>query len=198
MATVATFYERLEVDRDADPAEIERAYRERVKETHPDVTDADGEEFKRVTVARDVLLEGETRRRYDRIGHARYVQDHLDPGNWPDVGERPPPRRSSTRRRRRDRRHSPGRSVGNRSRPNGRSYTDRVRRYRAGRGVDTHGVRATAHVTHSPQQNPYVPHDRDVAELASALQSALYHAFVCSFAITALVLSLTALVLLTL
>lgn len=194
MATVATFYERLGVGRDADPAEIERAFRERVKETHPDVTDSDGEEFKRLTAARDVLLEGETRRRYDRIGHARYVHDHLDPENWPDAGERPPPRRSSSRRRRRDQRRSPSRSVGNRSRPGGRSYTDRVRHYRARRGVDTHSrVRATAHVAHSPQQNPYTPHDRDVAELATVLQGALYHAFVCSFAITALILTVTTL-----
>ena len=198
MATVATFYDRLGVDRDASPAEIERAFRERVKETHPDVTDADGEEFKRIAAARDVLLEEETRRRYDRIGHARYVHDHLEPENWPDVGDRPPPRRSSSRRRRHDRRRSSSRSVGDRSRPDGRSYTDRVRRHRARRGVDTHGVRATGHVTYSPQRNPYTPHNRDVTELATVLQSALYHAFVCSFAITALILAVTTLLFLTL
>lgn len=206
MGTVATFYERLGVDRDASAAEIERAYRERVKETHPDVADADGEEFKRITVARDVLLEDETRRHYDRIGHARYVHDRLDPENWPDVGERPPPRRPRGRRRprrrpnsrrRRDRRRA--RSVGDDSGTGGRSYTDRVKRNRARRGGNVRGshahVRASVNVSHSPQQNPYTPHDRDVVELAAVVQRALYGVLLCSFAITALVVAIAVLLL---
>ncbi|WP_435143848.1 DnaJ domain-containing protein [Halobaculum sp. P14] len=46
----------LEVSRDATESEIKQAYRERVKETHPD-TGGDIEEFRRVERAKEVLLD---------------------------------------------------------------------------------------------------------------------------------------------
>jgi len=47
---VAAAFAELDVDRDADAAEVKRAYRERVKETHPD-QGGDEESFKRVREA---------------------------------------------------------------------------------------------------------------------------------------------------
>jgi hypothetical protein len=71
------FYAVLGVDSDASPDEIRTAYRERVKETHPDQNDADdaGERFQRVKRAEEVLTDPAERTRYDRLGHERYVAD---------------------------------------------------------------------------------------------------------------------------
>lgn len=79
-----TFYAALGVDPDADDATVRTAYREAVKEHHPDVSDDPGAEqrFKRLTTARDVLLDPDERARYDRIGHEAYVADHLEAPTW--------------------------------------------------------------------------------------------------------------------
>lgn len=79
-----TFYTALGVDPDADTETIQRAYREQVKNHHPDVSDDDDatERFKRLTAARDVLTDASRRSRYDRIGHAAYVRRHLDSTAW--------------------------------------------------------------------------------------------------------------------
>ncbi|MFB6083355.1 MAG: DnaJ domain-containing protein [Halorientalis sp.] len=79
-----TFYSVLGVESDADTEAIRDAYRDQVKETHPDVSDdADAAEtFKRLTAARDVLVDEASRRRYDRVGHAAYVRNHLDSPTW--------------------------------------------------------------------------------------------------------------------
>ncbi len=79
-----TFYSVLGVQPDADRGTVERAYRERVKESHPDVSDDPDapREFTRLTVARDTLVDDETRGRYDRLGHTAYVQAHVDASAW--------------------------------------------------------------------------------------------------------------------
>ncbi|WP_225334592.1 J domain-containing protein [Halomicrobium urmianum] len=76
-----TLYEVLGVPPDASTSEIEAAYRERLKETHPDHSDAaDAEEAtKRVIEARDVLTDEAERDRYDRLGHEAYVADDSSP-----------------------------------------------------------------------------------------------------------------------
>lgn len=77
-----SFYTVLGVGADADADAIERAYRDRVKECHPDVSDTPGarERFKRLTVARDTLVDGDERFRYDTLGHERYVREHVTSG----------------------------------------------------------------------------------------------------------------------
>ncbi|WP_424019368.1 J domain-containing protein [Halorientalis pallida] len=72
-----TFYDVLDVPPDASRDEIKAAYREKAKETHPDVSDhPDAEQrFKRVTRAREVLTDPDERARYDRLGHRQYVTD---------------------------------------------------------------------------------------------------------------------------
>jgi len=70
------FYEVLGVSRDASEDEIERAYRKRASEYHPDVSDdPDAEEkFKRIQKAKEVLTDEEKRQAYDRLGHERFEQ----------------------------------------------------------------------------------------------------------------------------
>lgn len=55
--TPAEAYRVLGLDTDADPDEVRRAYRERVKSVHPDRESGDQDEFKRVKEAYEVLDE---------------------------------------------------------------------------------------------------------------------------------------------
>jgi len=77
-----SFYDVLGVPDTADQEEIQSAYREKVKEYHPDVSDRDdaAERFKAVTRAEEVLGDETERARYDRLGHDAYVR-HLDGAN---------------------------------------------------------------------------------------------------------------------
>jgi curved DNA-binding protein CbpA len=79
-----TFYDVLDVGTDATQDEITAAYRERVKETHPDLNDsADAAEaFQRVAEAEEVLSDPDERARYDRLGHASYQRLFGDADGW--------------------------------------------------------------------------------------------------------------------
>ena len=79
-----TFYTALGVDADAEDEAIRNAYRELVKEHHPDVSDdpTASERFRRLTTARDVLVDATERERYDRLGHATYVDRHVESSAW--------------------------------------------------------------------------------------------------------------------
>jgi len=70
-----TFYEVLGVSEDATTEEIQSAYRERLKEVHPDVSDDEdaSEATQRLIEARDVLVDEDERAQYDRLGHESYV-----------------------------------------------------------------------------------------------------------------------------
>ena len=70
------FYDILGVSRDASEDEIEKAYREAVREYHPDVSDhPDAEEkFKQAKKAKEVLTDDEKRRMYDQMGHDQFVE----------------------------------------------------------------------------------------------------------------------------
>ncbi|MEF8775923.1 MAG: molecular chaperone DnaJ [Haloarculaceae archaeon] len=70
------FYEVLGVSRDASEEEINEAYREQVREYHPDVSDdPDAEEkFKKAKTAKEVLTDEEKRQLYDQLGHDRFVE----------------------------------------------------------------------------------------------------------------------------
>ncbi|PSQ44194.1 hypothetical protein BRD17_04695 [Halobacteriales archaeon SW_7_68_16] len=70
-----TFYDVLGVPEDATRAEIEAAYRERVKETHPDAADVDDTDaFRRVVRAEEVLGDPDERDTYDTLGHEAYLR----------------------------------------------------------------------------------------------------------------------------
>jgi len=70
------FYDVLGVSRDASEDEVMSAYREKVSEYHPDVSDEpDAEEkFKKIQKAKDVLTDDEKRQRYDQLGHERFTE----------------------------------------------------------------------------------------------------------------------------
>ena len=86
------YYEVLGVRRDADEAEIKKAFRGLAREVHPDVSDApDAEErFKEVVEAYEVLSNSETRELYDRYGHSGLRSGGFNPtqfdfGNLADI-----------------------------------------------------------------------------------------------------------------
>jgi len=63
------YYQLLGVDPDADPAEIKRAYRQKVRLTHPDLRgpEADSALFKQVRRAYEVLADPLERACYDMM-----------------------------------------------------------------------------------------------------------------------------------
>lgn len=64
-------YKILGVQRNAGPATVEKAFRKRAKETHPDRNPGDptaAERFQQVKLAGDVLRDPERRKRYDESG----------------------------------------------------------------------------------------------------------------------------------
>jgi curved DNA-binding protein CbpA len=87
-----TFYDVLGVPENADSEAIRTAYREAIKEVHPDVSDDidAGERTKRLNEAKRVLTDADERARYDRLGHAAYTgeTDSTDtgPSNTTDDG----------------------------------------------------------------------------------------------------------------
>ena len=95
-----TYYERLGVSPDATTDEIEAAYRERLKETHPDVSDAeDASDRTRALIdAKEVLTDEDERARYDRLGHEQYVAaEETDAGTTAETSStaRPSPDESA-------------------------------------------------------------------------------------------------------
>lgn len=70
--TQRDYYEVLEVDRNASPDDIKRAFRNLARKYHPDVNkSADAEErFKEINEAYAILSDEEKRAAYDRYGHA--------------------------------------------------------------------------------------------------------------------------------
>lgn len=79
-----SFYDVLGVPPDASTDEITDAYRERIKETHPDVSDAPDaqDQAKRVIEAKETLTDEDERARYDRLGHDIYVRDTAVDADW--------------------------------------------------------------------------------------------------------------------
>lgn len=73
MAEKRDYYEVLGVSKNADAAEIKKAYRKKAIQYHPDKNPGNKEAeemFKEAAEAYDVLSNEEKRRRYDQFGHA--------------------------------------------------------------------------------------------------------------------------------
>src|SRR6266480_2114785 len=86
--TERDYYELLGVSRDADDAEIKRAFRRLARELHPDVSEAaDAEQrFREVVEAYEVLSNRERRELYDRFGHAGLRSGGFQPTTF-DFGD---------------------------------------------------------------------------------------------------------------
>ena len=77
MADKRDYYEVLGVGKDADDAELKKAYRKLAKKYHPDVNPGDAEaeaKFKEASEAYAILSDPEKRRQYDQFGHAAFEQ----------------------------------------------------------------------------------------------------------------------------
>jgi curved DNA-binding protein len=75
------YYEVLGVERDADPAEIKRAYRRLARKYHPDVSkehDAEAR-FKELGEAYEVLSDKDKRATYDNLGSGWHSGDEFSP-----------------------------------------------------------------------------------------------------------------------
>jgi molecular chaperone DnaJ len=86
--TERDYYELLGVARDADDAEIKRAFRRLARELHPDVSGAPDAElrFREVVEAYEVLSNSERRGLYDRFGHAGLRSGGFQPTTF-DFGD---------------------------------------------------------------------------------------------------------------
>jgi hypothetical protein len=95
-----TYYERLGVAPDASEAAIQTAYRTRLKEVHPDVSDDPGaaERTRRLIEAKRVLTDDRERAVYDRIGHASYTAEGAEVSAPADASDRVQQRPEATTR----------------------------------------------------------------------------------------------------
>ena len=69
------YYEVLGIARNADDAEIKKAYRALAKKYHPDVNPGNAEaeaKFKEASEAYAILSDPDKRRQYDQFGHAAF------------------------------------------------------------------------------------------------------------------------------
>ncbi len=82
-----TYYDRLGIAPSADQSEIKQAWQRAVKENHPDQNDDPDaqQQFIQVKEAYDVLSDPDTRERYDRLGHDKFLADRHHGGT--DTGE---------------------------------------------------------------------------------------------------------------
>jgi molecular chaperone DnaJ len=69
------YYETLGISRNADEAEIKKAYRNLARKYHPDVCKEAGAEdkFKKINEAYSVLSDDQKRRQYDNMGHETFT-----------------------------------------------------------------------------------------------------------------------------
>lgn len=82
--TERDYYEVLGLDRGASETDIKKAFRRLARELHPDVSDAPDAEarFRQVAEAYEVLSKPETRRLYDRYGHAGLREGGFRPASF--------------------------------------------------------------------------------------------------------------------
>ncbi len=83
------YYDILGVSRDASQEEIKKAYKEKAKEYHPDISNRDDAEdrFKEIKEAYEVLSNKEKREAYDSLGHEQFEQAKKQGFDPEDIGQ---------------------------------------------------------------------------------------------------------------
>lgn len=81
------YYQILSVKKSASADEIRRAHRTLARKYHPDVNDSEdaAKRFQEIQEAYDVLGDEESRKKYDRVGHAAYASGAGD-NPWGPAG----------------------------------------------------------------------------------------------------------------
>lgn len=76
------YYDVLEVNKNASPEEIKKAYKKQAKKYHPDLNkdESAGKKFKEVSEAYKVLSDEKTKKQYDQFGHESYQQNEKQGG----------------------------------------------------------------------------------------------------------------------
>ena len=75
--SITTYYETLNVSRNASDREIKKAYKTLVKQYHPDLNPNAGDMFREIVEAYTVLSDSRKRKNYDRmIKEAESAQNH--------------------------------------------------------------------------------------------------------------------------
>ncbi len=83
------YYEVLGVGRDADEAELKKAFRRLARQAHPDANpdDPEAEErFKELAEAYEVLSDADKRQVYDQYGHEGLTRGGFQPHGFEDLG----------------------------------------------------------------------------------------------------------------
>lgn len=88
MPKTKDFYQILGVNKNASPEDIKKAYRKLARKYHPDVNPGDPtaeELFKEVSEAYHVLIDPETRKKYDNMGHQAFSEGFDFNSFWEQV-----------------------------------------------------------------------------------------------------------------
>lgn len=74
------FYDLFGVNPDADEKQLKKAYRLTIRDYHPDINDSDDAEdkFKAARKAFDILQDEDEKKKYDKLGHHKYVAAYMD------------------------------------------------------------------------------------------------------------------------
>ena len=83
------YYSLLGVPRTASPEEIKKAFRAKAHQHHPDKTNGNADEFKKINEAYQVLGDKEKREQYDQYGQT-FDQARRNGGGAPGGGPPPP------------------------------------------------------------------------------------------------------------
>lgn len=72
------FYDLLGVEQNSSKSEIKKKSAQLIKQYHPDKDKGSKNKFKIIREARSILTDDEERRKYDELGHQRYVSKFVD------------------------------------------------------------------------------------------------------------------------
>lgn len=79
MAEYKNLYDLLDLDKDASQSEVNKKTKKALRNSHPDRNDdTTPSQFETIKKAREILTDEETRRKYDNLGHNKYVNSELD------------------------------------------------------------------------------------------------------------------------